>query len=238
MARTRLGRVDWSTFSPAPIIGVDEVGRGCLAGPVVAAAVVLDAPTRRRRFKDSKLLSAARRDDLYARIVSQHRWAVGFASCEEIDRVNIYHATLLAMRRAVQGLNLAGGHVLVDGKARIPDLLEHAQTTFIKGDLRCDPISAASIVAKVTRDRFMRELATRFPDYGFEIHKGYATKLHRRALARVGPCAFHRQSFTWAPVDDYERADSALEDGLLDDAAFDLPDDLDPAGLDPEGPAL
>ena len=230
MGRARLGRIDWGSYLPAPIIGVDEVGRGCLAGPVVAAAVILNAPTRRRRFRDSKLLSENRREDLFEAIVREHRWSVGFASVEEIDRVNIYHASLLAMRRAVDGLRLDGGHVLVDGKARIPELGDRAQTTFIKGDLRCEPISAASIVAKVTRDRFMKELATRIPDYGFEIHKGYATKMHRRALARLGPTAFHRQSFTWAPVVDLD--DGPLELGC---AAADLAADF---GADLEVPPV
>ena len=192
--------MDWGSFVPAPIIGVDEVGRGCLAGPVVAAAVILSTRPRRRTFRDSKLLSETRREDLFVRIAAEHRWATGFASVEEIDRVNIYHASLLAMRRAVQGLRQLGGHVVVDGKALIPELDVFSQTPLIKGDLRCEPVSAASIVAKVTRDRFMKDLARTYPEYGFDIHKGYATVQHRRALAQFGPTPFHRTSFTWGPV--------------------------------------
>lgn len=202
MARGKLGLVDWSSFAPGPIIGVDEVGRGCLAGPVVAAAVILTTKTKRRRFFDSKLLSEERREELFLKIQSEHHWAVGFASVEEIDRINIYHASLLAMRRAVNGLRIkTGGHVLVDGIARIPRLKGMEQTTLIQGDARCEPVSAASIVAKVTRDRFMKELATKFPHYGFEAHKGYATKHHRTQLAQVGPCPFHRRSFSWGDVE-------------------------------------
>lgn len=200
MPKRRLGRVDWASFAPAPVIGVDEAGRGCLAGPVVAAAVILSASTRRAIFRDSKTLSETRRDELFTRIVSQHRWATGFASVDEIDRVNIYHASLLAMRRAVHGLAEQCGHVLVDGIARIPELDVFSQTTLVKGDLRCEPVSAASIVAKVTRDRFMTDLARTHPEYGFEVHKGYGTVHHRRALAQFGPCPFHRRSFSWAPV--------------------------------------
>jgi ribonuclease HII len=203
----RLGLVNWSLIQPAPVIGVDEVGRGCLAGPVVAAAVVLSSYSRRRRFFDSKQLSAARREELLIAIQSTHQWCVGFASAEEIDRVNIYHASLLAMRRAIAGLCLSGGHVLVDGKARIPDLCDgHVQTTLIGGDGRCEPISAASIVAKVTRDRWMKDLALRYPGYGFEIHKGYATELHRTQLAKLGPCPEHRRSFSWSSERDASAA--------------------------------
>jgi ribonuclease HII len=206
LARGKLGLVDWSAYSPEPIIGVDEVGRGCLAGPVVAAAVVLTTYRKRRRFFDSKQLSEIRREELFNVIKSEHRWAVGFASVEEIDRINIYHASLLAMRRAVTGLGMRGGHVLVDGKAKIPKLVGRSQTALISGDSRAEPISAASIVAKVTRDTFMKELAQRFPDYGFEVHKGYATAEHRRRLAQAGPSPFHRRSFNWGDV---------AEDGAL-----------------------
>lgn len=201
MSKAKLRPVNWLNYEPAPVIGVDEVGRGCLAGPVVAAAVVLAAKSKRRRFFDSKQLSEARREDLCAQIQAEHQWAVGFASVEEIDRINIYHASLLAMRRAVNALRLEGGHVLVDGIARIPYLRGVEQTTLIQGDSRAEPISAASIVAKVTRDRFMKDLAGRFPHYGFEIHKGYATKFHRERLATHGPCAFHRRSFNWGFVE-------------------------------------
>jgi ribonuclease HII len=199
VARGKLGLVNWTRFEPAPVIGVDEVGRGCLAGPVVAAAVILSRYTRRRRYFDSKQLSGIRREELCSLIQAEHRWAVGFASVEEIDRLNIYHASLLAMSRAVRALAVTGGgHVVVDGNARIPRLSGFEQTTLVQGDSRCEPISAASIVAKVTRDRFMTELAEKFPHYGFEVHKGYATARHRRQLAEAGPCPFHRRSFNWS----------------------------------------
>lgn len=205
--KIKLTKVDWMSYGPGPVIGVDEVGRGCLAGPVVAAAVILAGPTKRRLFQDSKALSEERREELFLRIQSEHQWCVGFASVEEIDRINIYHASLLAMRRAVMGLRVKIGHVLIDGKARIPKLSGLEQTPLIKGDSRAEPVSAASIVAKVTRDRFMKELAGKFPHYGFEIHKGYATKLHRDQLAKVGPSPFHRRSFNWG----FTEFDSAVD---------------------------
>lgn len=186
--------VDWRRYKPSPIIGCDEVGRGCLAGPVVAAAVVLKKPIQ-GVFFDSKALSESRREELFELIQSEHLWAVGLASVEEIDRINILQASLLAMRRAVQALRFKGGHVLVDGKFKIPKLERFSQTALIQGDARVEPISAASIVAKVTRDRMMKELAGKFPHYGFEENKGYGTAKHRRALAEVGPSPHHRLSF-------------------------------------------
>lgn len=187
--------MNWTKFQPAPIVGVDEVGRGCLAGPVVAAAVVFSKPSRRRLYFDSKTVSEARREELSLRIQSEHQWCIGFATVEEIDQLNIFHASLLAMRRAVEGLGLTGGHLLVDGKFTIPGLLQYEQTALIKGDSRSELISAASLVAKVARDRWMKDLAGKFPGYGFEVHKGYGTAQHRDALARLGPCEFHRRSF-------------------------------------------
>ncbi|MGE3683794.1 MAG: ribonuclease HII [Bdellovibrionales bacterium] len=187
--------MNWAAYSPAPVIGVDEAGRGCLAGPVVAAAVILSRQGR-GVYTDSKALSEARREELYARIQSEHQWAAGFASVEEIDRLNILQASLLAMHRAVVALRVNSGHVLVDGKFTIPQLRGFHQTPLIKGDLRAEPVSAASIVAKVTRDRFMKQLAEAFPCYGFEVHKGYGTEAHRRALAEFGPCPQHRRGFS------------------------------------------
>jgi ribonuclease HII len=191
-----LGPVDWTTIQPAPVIGVDEVGRGCLAGPVVAAAVILSYP-QKNVFFDSKLVPAPRREELLKHVESDHRWAVGFASVDEINELNILHASLLAMRRAVEALGaLECGHLLVDGKFRVPGAgLHFEQTTLIQGDSRCEPISAASIVAKVTRDRYMKNLAENFPEYGFEIHKGYATLHHRDMLAALGPTEIHRRKF-------------------------------------------
>lgn len=190
--------MDWQTYLPSPVIGCDEAGRGCLAGPVVAGAVILAPPktkSKRKIFADSKALSAARRDELYELVCREYVWAVGFASVEEIDRLNIFRASLLAMRRAVQGLRVKAGHVLVDGKFTIPDLADFSQTALVKGDTRCEPVSAASIVAKVTRDRWMLRLHEEFPQYGFEIHKGYGTLKHRQILGEVGPCPHHRRSF-------------------------------------------
>ncbi len=205
----KYARVDWTTYLPAPVVGVDEVGRGCLAGPVVAGAVVLSKPLS-GLFFDSKALTEVRREELFEIIKCEHQWAVGFASVLEIDRINIFHASHLAMRRAVNALRIkTGGHVLVDGKFRIPYLRGLLQTTLIKGDSRAEPVSAASIVAKVTRDRLMKQMAEKFPHYGFEIHKGYATSVHREALARLGPCRHHRRSFNG--VDDIEAFEARLE---------------------------
>lgn len=187
--------MNWTRFLPAPVIGVDEVGRGCLAGPVVAAAVILSRP-QKKIFLDSKVLAENRRDELLEMVMAEHQSALGFASEVEIDQLNIFHASLLAMRRAVEALSLkTSGHVLVDGKFTIPHLLGFQQSAFIRGDARVEPISAASIVAKVTRDRLMKKLAATYPEYGFEVHKGYPTLQHRTVLAKVGPCAIHRRSF-------------------------------------------
>lgn len=178
------------------MIGCDEAGRGCLAGPVVAAAVIMSKPNKRRVFRDSKLLPEPRREELYRRIVEHYEWSVGIASVEEIEAINILQASLLAMRRAVEGLKVQCGHVLVDGKFTIPGLTKKfLQTPLIHGDFRAENISAASIVAKVTRDRIMRELAQEFPHYGFDVNKGYGTSLHRRALAEMGATVHHRKSF-------------------------------------------
>ena len=192
--KTQNSAVDWRAFHASPIIGVDEVGRGCLAGPVVAGAVLLRS-SRRRRYYDSKAVSEIRREKLSAEIQRLHLWSIGFASVAEIDRLNIYHASLLAMRRAVEGLGLIGGHLLIDGKAKLPEMTGFTQTTLVDGDSLAEPISAASIVAKVARDTYMKQLAESFPEYGFDIHKGYATIHHRDMLAAMGPCEHHRRSF-------------------------------------------
>ena len=194
--KSKLDAVDWCSYTPDPVVGVDEAGRGCLAGPVVAGAVILSGISENNIFADSKTLSASRREEIFTIIQREHQWAIGFASVLEIERLNIFRASLLAMRRAVCGLRLQrGGHVLVDGKFKIPYLRGFEQTALIQGDARCAPVSAASIVAKVVRDRLMLDLAERFPSYGFEIHKGYATKLHRARIRRHGPCKHHRITF-------------------------------------------
>ena len=176
------------------VAGCDEVGRGCLAGPVVAAAVVLDPSRRIPGLRDSKLLSPSARERLYGLITDGAvTWAAGTADVTEIDVVNIHHASLRAMRRAVMALAPLPDFVLVDA-FRIPDLLM-AQRGVIKGDTRSSAIAAASIVAKVTRDRRMREYHTADPRYGYDRHKGYATADHLAALAEHGFSSLHRRSF-------------------------------------------
>ncbi len=176
------------------VAGVDEVGRGCLAGPVVAAAVVLDPDRYIARVCDSKTVTALERERLYERIVrGAIAWAVAGAEPDEIDRFNIHQASLRAMQRAVAGLTPSPDFVLVDA-FRIPDLLM-AQRAVVHGDSRCTAIAAASIVAKVTRDRLMLELHSRDPRYGFDRHKGYATRDHLDAVSRFGYSEAHRRSF-------------------------------------------
>lgn len=203
--------VDWTSYGPGPVIGVDEVGRGCLAGPVFAAAVILPAGFDATGITDSKLLSEIRRQTLAERIHAEAQVGIGFASVSEIDRLNILQASFLAMRRAIENLRSLNGHVLVDGNQKISALEGHRQTTFIKGDLRVTPIGAASIVAKVARDGYMKKLAEKFPLYGFEKHKGYASAVHVAAIQANGPCVQHRSTFAgvrelWTPILDDERA--------------------------------
>jgi ribonuclease HII len=189
---------------PALVAGVDEAGRGPLAGPVVAAAVILDELQPIRGLADSKLLTAARRELLYAEICAKALCVcIAEASVEEIDRHNILQATLLAMQRAVGGLRLAPLRVLVDGN-RLPALPMPADA-IVKGDAKVASIAAASILAKVHRDRLCAALHAQFPGYGFDGHKGYPTPEHLAVLRRLGPCSAHRRSF--APVR------SALEPG-------------------------
>lgn len=188
-------KIDWTEFSPTPVIGVDEVGRGCLAGPVYAAAVIFRSDSLNDLVTDSKLLSEKRRDELAELILKEHQVGIGSATVEEIDEINILNAALLAMKRAVEQLGVSSGHVLVDGNKKIPGLKGFEQTTVVKGDLRVAPISAASIVAKVTRDRLMKDLGVQYPHYGFEVHKGYSTPVHKQSIATHGPCLVHRKSF-------------------------------------------
>ena len=188
--------VDISDFARC-VAGVDEVGRGPLAGPVVAAAVILDPAKPIHGLADSKKLSVAKRASL-ATDVRQRAiaYAVAAADIAEIDELNILHATMLAMSRAVQQLTLRPSLALVDGN-RLPQLAMPA-VAVVRGDDRVAAISAASIVAKVTRDRLMRQFSLKYPGYGFEQHAGYGTKAHLQALAKLGPCPIHRRSF--APV--------------------------------------
>ena len=176
------------------IAGVDEVGRGPLAGPVVTAAVILDPARPIAGLADSKTLSPRRREQLDVLIREQClAWSLGRAEVEEIDRLNILHATMLAMRRAVAGLCRQPDNVLVDGN-RCPDVPMPVQA-IVKGDATIPEIRAASIVAKVARDREMVELARQYPGYGLETHKGYPTRQHVEALHKLGVTPIHRRSF-------------------------------------------
>jgi ribonuclease HII len=180
-----------------PVAGVDEVGRGPLAGPVVAAAVILDPDNLPAGVNDSKALSVKQREAAFENIMTSAR-AVGLASvtASEIDRLNIRQASLAAMARAVDALVLTPGYVLVDGRDRPP--LSCPSSPIVKGDSISLSIAAASIVAKVTRDALMRRLATLYPEYGFETNVGYASKQHLNALDIHGPTPLHR--FSFAPL--------------------------------------
>lgn len=179
------------------VAGVDEAGRGPLAGPVTAAAVVLQPGRFPQGLNDSKRLSAARRAELATWIMAHCDWSVSHVTVAEIDRLNIYHAAHLAMCRAVAGLRRPPCHVLVDGN-RVPRDLGRAAEAVVKGDARCLSIAAASILAKVLRDRIMVDLAQQHPGYGWEANAGYPTPAHKRALLDIGITPHHRRSF--APV--------------------------------------
>lgn len=191
-------RAEQAAFSwdvPGLIAGVDEAGRGPLAGPVVAAAVILDDQNPIRGLADSKVLTARKREQLYDEIRAKALCcSIAQASVEEIDQINILQATMLAMRRAVEGLRLKPAKVLVDGN-RLP-LLDTLAEAIVKGDSKVAAISAASILAKVTRDRWCAELDAQYPQYGFAGHKGYGTAEHLRALQAYGACPQHRRSFS------------------------------------------
>jgi ribonuclease HII len=194
---TPQGGLDFS--SPFDVIcGVDEAGRGPLAGPVVAAAVIFDpARPRINGLDDSKALSAKRREELYEKITDRAlAYCIASASVEEIDTINILHATMLAMKRAVEGLSVLPTLVKIDGN-RCPVLSIRSEAV-IGGDALIKQISAASILAKVTRDRMLVELHATYPMYGFDVHSGYGTPQHLKALRAHGPCVHHRRSF--APV--------------------------------------
>jgi ribonuclease HII len=185
-----------------PVAGVDEAGRGPLAGPVVAAAVILDPQRPIDGLRDSKKLSSARRSDLDRAIRTRAAsWSVAWCDPAEIDALNILQATMLAMRRAILGLAVQPAAVQVDGN-RLPDLRFNGSRidgmAIVGGDDKVDAISAASIVAKTTRDRIMVRIDEYYPHYGFARHKGYGTEAHRQHLREHGPCREHRRSF--APV--------------------------------------
>lgn len=208
-----LGRVELRSYEEESyargyqsVAGLDEVGRGPLAGPVVAAAVVLPRGYAHPDIKDSKLLTAKQREKM-AEVIRQSArfWAVGVANVPEIDRLNILQASLLAMVKALAALKSTVDCVLIDGNQTIPLGLFRTgkfaagrslyQKTIIKGDQRCLSIAAASIVAKVARDRIMAELDRQYPEYGFAAHKGYSCAAHFDALRRLGPSPAHRRSF-------------------------------------------
>ena len=177
------------------IAGVDEAGRGALAGPVVAAAVVLPEKFRHRKLNDSKQLSPERRDEIYAELVSNGEvaWSVGVVDHLVIDRINILRASHEAMRMALGTLPIPPEHVLIDGLPVFP--FPFPQTAIIDGDCYSLTIAAASVIAKVTRDRMMRDFCVQFPEYCFDQHKGYSTELHLSRLHEFGPCPIHRRSF-------------------------------------------
>ena len=174
--------------------GVDEVGRGPLAGPVTAAAVILDPARIPQGLGDSKALSSTKRERLYAEIMGSAQVSVAHATVEEIDALNILRASHLAMERAVAGLGTPPAHVLVDGNL-IPAGLQGRAEAIVKGDAKSLSIAAASIIAKVTRDRIMVDLAQQHPGYGWEINAGYPTKQHLEALLNLGVTPWHRRSF-------------------------------------------
>jgi len=179
----------------ARIAGIDEAGRGALAGPVVAAAVILPEKFRHSRLNDSKQLSPELREEIYHALISNPdlSWAVAIVDSIEIDRINILRATHKAMRAAVAALSSMPDHVLIDGLPVIP--FPFPQTAIIDGDCLSLTIAAASVIAKVTRDRMMRDFCANFPEYYFSQHKGYCTELHLLRLHEFGPCPIHRRSF-------------------------------------------
>jgi ribonuclease HII len=180
------------------VAGVDEAGVGPLAGPVVAAAVIFPPGEGLRGVDDSKRLEAGTREELAERIrATALTWAVGRVDPLEIDRLNVYRASLEAMRRALRGLDAAPDFVLVDGRA-VPGI-ETPHEVIVGGDATCHAIAAASILAKTARDALMVGYDRSYPGYGFASHKGYATQAHRDAIRRLGPCAIHRRSFTLLP---------------------------------------
>ncbi|MDP3174133.1 MAG: ribonuclease HII [Phenylobacterium sp.] len=200
------------------VCGVDEAGRGPWAGPVSAAAVILHPRRAPKGLDDSKKLTAKVRETLEVEIKAKAvAWAVSFASVEEIAELNILHATGLAMRRAVEALSVTPVHALVDGNYRFP--LPCEVKTVVGGDAKSKSIAAASILAKVARDRLMAEMDHAYPGYGFAAHKGYGAPRHAEALLALGPCEIHRMS--WAPVKlAIEGRDPRLA-AATDDAVFD-----------------
>ena len=181
------------------VAGVDEVGRGSLIGPVYAAAVILNKSINKRLLKDSKSLTKNRREELNKYIKENSIWAIGQASTKEIEKMNILHASLLAMKRAILKLNKKPFLVLIDGN-KLPDLKNYNLKYVIKGDQKIPSISAASIIAKVSRDKFITKLSIQFNNYGWNTNSGYGTKEHLRAIKKLGITKYHRKTFS--PISD------------------------------------
>ena len=177
------------------LAGVDEVGRGSLIGPVYAAAVILNKTIDKKLLKDSKSLSKAKRESLNSYIKKNSIWAIGQASIKEIEKINILHASLLAMKRAILELKKKPSLVLIDGN-KLPDLKNYKLEYVIKGDQKIPSISAASIIAKVSRDKFITKLSKQFNKYGWDTNLGYGTKEHLRAIKKFGITKYHRKTFS------------------------------------------
>ena len=177
------------------LAGVDEVGRGSLIGPVYAAAVILNKSINKRLLKDSKSLTKEKREELDKYIRKNSIWAIGQSSIKEIEKINILHASLLAMKRAVLKLKKKPSLVLIDGN-KLPDLKNYKLEYIIKGDQKIPSISAASIIAKVSRDRFITKLSEQFCNYGWDTNSGYGTREHLRAIKKFGITKYHRKTFS------------------------------------------
>jgi ribonuclease HII len=181
------------------LAGVDEVGRGSLIGPVYAAAVILNKSINKKLLKDSKSLTKIKREELDKYIKKNSIWAIGRASTKEIEKINILHASLLAMKRAIIKLNQKPSLVLIDGN-KLPDLKNYKLKYVIKGDKKITSISAASIIAKVSRDKFITKLSKQFNGYGWDTNLGYGTKDHLKAIKKLGITKYHRKTFS--PISD------------------------------------
>jgi|TARA_B110000196_G_scaffold63104_1_gene52755 ribonuclease HII len=177
------------------IAGVDEVGRGSLIGPVYAAAVILNETINKKLLKDSKSLSKKKREKVFSYIKKNSIWALGQASVKEIEKINILYASLLAMKRAIKKLKTKPNLVLIDGN-KLPDLKNYNLKYVVKGDQKISSISAASIVAKVSRDKFITTLSKKFKNYGWDTNSGYGTKKHLKALKKFGITKHHRKTFS------------------------------------------
>lgn len=195
------------------VCGCDEVGRGAGAGELYVSAVILDPARPIRGLADSKKLTSARREELSEKIKSHALdWKIETASLEEIERLNVLHATLLAMERAVRGLRIRPARILIDGNKK-PKILDIPVAAIVKGDSKVKAISAASILAKVARDAAMVEYHRVYPQYAFDVHKGYLTRQHMEALRKFGPCPIHRK--TYAPIRELLESSERTEDSLF-----------------------